>query len=123
MGDRAPAVRWRSRPATLRHDNATIGTLRTAGFSVTETAHAYALVDSYIYGFALSETALPIDGPQTVAEVATAMIEKQPLNDYPHLIEFSIEHILQPGYDFGSEFEFGLDLILDGLARSILEQE
>ena len=106
-------------PATLRHHNAIIGTLRTAGFSITMTAHAYALLDSYVYGFALSESALPINGPETVAEVATAMIEKQPLDDYPHLVEFSTEHILQPGYDFGSEFQFGLDLVLDGLARSL----
>jgi len=106
-------------PATLRLHNAIIGTLRTAGFSIPETAHAYALLDSYIYGFALSEAALPINGPETVAEVATAMIEKQPLDDYPHLIEFSAGHIMQPGYDFGSEFQFGLDLILDGLARSL----
>jgi AcrR family transcriptional regulator len=35
-------------PATLRHHDATLGTLRTAGFSVAMTAHAYALLDSYI---------------------------------------------------------------------------
>jgi hypothetical protein len=35
---------------------------------------------------------------------------------YPHLVELATEHILQPGYDFGDEFEFGLNLILD--ARS-----
>jgi len=109
-------------PATLRHHDAIIGTLRATGFSVAETAHAFALLDSYIYGFALSEAALPINGPQTVAEVATAMIEKQPLDDYPHLAEFSAGHIMQPGYDFGSEFEFGLELILDGLARTIVER-
>lgn len=106
-------------PATLRHHNAVIGTLRTAGFSISETAHAYALLDSYIYGFALSEAALPINGPETVAEVATAMIEKHPLDDYPHLAEFSVGHIMQPGYDFGAEFGFGLELILDGLARTL----
>ena len=38
---------------------------------------------------------------------------------YPHLVEFSTEHILKPGYDFGKEFDFGLSLILDGLARSL----
>lgn len=108
--------------ATLRHHNAVIGTLRTAGFSVRQTAHAFALLDSYIYGFALSEATLPINGPQTVAEVATAMEAKHPLDDYPHLAEFSTEHIMQPGYDFGSEFEFGLDLIVDGLARSLAEE-
>jgi hypothetical protein len=39
--------------------------------------------------------------------------------DYPHLAEFSIEHVMKPGYDYGAEFEFGLDLVLDGLARSL----
>ncbi len=106
-------------PATLRHHNAIIGTLREAGFSVRMTAHAYALLDSYIYGFALSEAALPINGPETVAEVAEAMMEQHPLDGYPHLAEFSTEHILRPDYDFGSEFDFGLDLILEGLARSL----
>ena len=38
---------------------------------------------------------------------------------YPHLLEFTTEHVMQPGYDFGSEFEFGLTVILDGLAESI----
>jgi AcrR family transcriptional regulator len=102
-------------PATLRHHDAVIGTLRGAGFSVKMTAHAYALLDSYIYGFALSETALPINGPETVAEIAHAMIQHHPLDAYPHLAEFSTEHILQPDYDFGMEFQFGLDVILDGL--------
>jgi len=36
----------------------------------------------------------------------------------PDLAEFTSEHVLQPGYDFTSEFDFGLDLILDGLERS-----
>lgn len=106
-------------PATLRHHNAVIGTLREAGFSVAMTAHAYALLDSYIYGFALSEAALPINGPETVAEVAESMVAEHPLDDYPYLAEFSTEHILKPDYDFGSEFDFGLEVILDGLARSI----
>ena len=108
-------------PATLRHHNAIIGTLRTAGFSVLQTAHAYALLDSYIYGFALSETSLPINGPETVAEVATAMRDQHPLDDYPHLAEFSAEHIMRPDYDFGAEFQFGLDVVLDGLARLVPE--
>lgn len=106
-------------PATLRHHDAVIGTLRRAGFSVTMTAHAYALLDSYVYGFALSEAALPINGPDTVAEVATAMRERSPLDDFPHLAEFSREHIMRPDYDFGSEFGFGLDVVLDGLGRSL----
>ncbi len=109
-------------PGTLRHHNAVIGTLREAGFTVEMTAHAFALLDSYIYGFALSEASLPINGPETVTEVAEQMMMQYLAVDYPHLAEFSVKHILKPGYDFGSEFEFGLDLILDGLASSISER-
>jgi hypothetical protein len=106
-------------PATLRHHDAIIGALRGAGFSVAMTAHVYALLDSYIYGFALSEASLPINGPETVAEVAGSMMQQYDTAAYPHLLEFSMEHILKPDYDFGSEFDFGLDVILDGLSRSI----
>jgi AcrR family transcriptional regulator len=103
-------------PATLRHHNAVLGTLRGAGFSVEKTAHAYALIDSYVFGFALSEAALPFHGPQTVAEVADQMMVGFDPAEFPHLVELSVEHILKPGYDFGEEFDFGLTLILDGLA-------
>ena len=46
------------------------------------------------------------------------MMEQFPAGEYPHLVELATEHVLQPGYDFGDEFEFGLDLILDGLQQS-----
>ncbi|MCW2596156.1 MAG: transcriptional regulator, TetR family [Jatrophihabitans sp.] len=107
-------------PATLRHHNAVIGTLRAAGFSVELTAHAFALIDSYVYGFALSEAALPIHGPDSVADVAESMMQQlfSP-DEYPHLVEFTTEHVMRPGYNFGDEFDFGLRLILDALARSV----
>lgn len=105
-------------PATLRHHDAFIGTLRTAGFSVVLTAHAFALIDSYVFGFALSEATLPINGPETVGEVAESMMWEVAVESFPHLLEFTTEHILKPGYDFGGEFEFGLTAILDALATS-----
>jgi len=105
-------------PATLRHHDAVIGTLRGAGFSIQMTAHAYALLDSYVYGFALQEASLPFEGPETVAEVAEPMMQQFPAGEYPHLVEMATEHILKPGYDFGDEFEFGLGVILDGLTKS-----
>jgi AcrR family transcriptional regulator len=109
-------------PATLRHHNAIIGTLREAGFSVEMTAHAYALLDSYVYGFALSEASLPINGPETVADVAESMNQQISVADHPYLVEFATEHILKPGYDFGNEFEFGLNLIIDALTSSIPDE-
>lgn len=105
-------------PATLRHLDANIGTLRGGGFSVALTAHAYALIDSYLYGFALSESSLPINGPESVTDVAESIMEHVAVETYPHLTEFSVEHVMKPGYDFGNEFEFGLDLVLDGLAAA-----
>jgi AcrR family transcriptional regulator len=104
-------------PATLRHHDAMIATLRGAGFSIELTAHAYALIDSYVYGFALQEASLPFEGPDTVADIAEPMMEHFATGEYPHLVAMSAEFFLQPGYDFGNEFEFGLDVILDGLAR------
>lgn len=107
-------------PATLRHHEAMIGTLRGAGFSIEMTAHAYALIDSYVYGFALQEAALPFEGSDDVATVVEPMIEQFSTTEYPHLVELATEHVLRPGYDFGDEFDFGLTLILDGLAQSIV---
>lgn len=104
-------------PATLRHHDAVIGALRRGGFSVTMAGHALALLDSYVYGFALQEAALPFDAPEDVPELAEALLHELPAEEYPHLVEFATEHVLTPGYDFGDEFVFGLDLILDGLDR------
>lgn len=42
-----------------------------------------------------------------------------PADEYPHLAEFMSDHVLQPGYDYGKEFEVGLDLVLDGLERTL----
>jgi AcrR family transcriptional regulator len=109
-------------PATLRHHDAVIGSLRHAGFSIEMTAHAYSVLDSYIYGFAHQEINLPFDTAEETKELAGALLLQLPADDYPHLIELATGHVLQPGYDYGNEFEFGLDLILDGLERSLREQ-
>ena len=82
------------------------------------TAHAYALVDAYFYGFALQEANLPATGGEDMADLAEAIIEPLPIGEYPHLMEFTAEHVLVPGYEFADELEFGLDLILDGLESS-----
>ncbi len=105
-------------PATLRHHDAVIGCLRAGGFSIKLAAHAFSALDSYIYGFALQEASLPFDTPQETAEVAQTILAQLPPDAYPHLAELTVEHVLRPGYDYGKEFTFGLDLILDGLERA-----
>ncbi len=114
----APALmesRTAAGPATLRHHDAVLGCLRRGGLSIEMTAHAYAVIDSYMYGFALQEANLPFHGGEEIGEIAEAMLAAMPADEYPHLVEFTIEHALQPGYAFGNSFEFGLDLLLAGI--------
>jgi AcrR family transcriptional regulator len=106
-------------PATLRHHDAVLGCLRRAGFSVRMAAHAFALLDSYIYGFALQQANLPFDTGEEAAAVAESIFGQLPPGAYPHLTEMALEHVLQPGYDFADEFLFGLELILDALATRV----
>jgi AcrR family transcriptional regulator len=108
--------------ATLRHHDAVIGSLRLGGFSVELAAHAFSLLDSYIYGFALQEASLPFDTGQDTAELAESILAGVRPEDYPYLTELAVEHVMKPGYDYGNEFEFGLDLILDGLERALARQ-
>ncbi len=106
-------------PETLRHHDAVLGILRSAGFSRELTAHAYALLDSFIYGFAVQEATLAFEGPDTVADVAEPILADLPPGAYPHLVDMAGSYYLQPGYDFGDEFAFGLDLILDALEAAL----
>jgi len=93
-----------------------LGSLRGAGFSVVMAAHAFSVIDGYVYGFALQQINLPLQSREQVAEVGQGIL-RQLAGDYPHLAEMITEHAMKPGYDYADEFEFGLDLILDGLER------
>jgi AcrR family transcriptional regulator len=104
-------------PANLRHHDAVIGSLRAAGFDMEMAAHAYSLLDSYIYGFALTKMNLPFNTSQEVAEVAQSMLQPFPLDEYPNLVQMITEHVMKPGYDYADEFEYGLDVLLDGFER------
>ena len=104
-------------PATLSHHDAVLGCLRRA-MSLEMTAHAYATLDAFVYGFALQEASLPATGGADMTELASSMAAQFPLGAYPNLVEFTTDHVLRPGYDFTAEFDFGLDLILDGLERA-----
>jgi AcrR family transcriptional regulator len=103
--------------ATLRHHDRVIATLRNAGFSIPMTAHALATLDSYVYGFAKQDTALPFDTEEEAAAMGQVFLDHLPATEYPYLHEFTARHVLQPGYSFGKEFEHGLDLVLDALER------
>ena len=105
-------------PSTLSNLDSLIGVLRGAGFSIVLTAHALSVIDAYIYGFAIQEKALPFDTEERSTEVVQQILAAMPVGEWPHLVEFAREHVLKPGYDYGQEFEWGLDLVLDGLERA-----
>ena len=107
--------RSRPGPATLSHHDAVIGCLRGAGFSIAMTAHAYSVLNSYIYGFALQQASVPFKTSEEGVEVAESILRQFPADAYPHLTELTVQLDYGAGYDHADEFEFGLDLILDGL--------
>ncbi|MBM7789055.1 TetR/AcrR family transcriptional regulator [Tenggerimyces flavus] len=101
--------------ATLRRNDAVLGVFREAGFSIELAAHAISLIDSYVDGYVLQEAALPMRTEDELEDVAGNILEQLPTNELPYLAEMIADHVLQPGYDYASEFGYGLDLILDGL--------
>jgi AcrR family transcriptional regulator len=103
--------------ANLRHHDAVLGCLREGGFSLQATAHAYSVLDCYIYGFALNEINLPFNTSDEAAPVAETMMAQMPAGEYRYLTEMAVEHVLQPGYSYTDEFEIGLELILEGIQR------
>ena len=102
-------------PATLRHHESVLRTLREAGFSVKLAAHAFSLLDAYTYGFVLQERALPFDSPEELEEVAHEILAGMPEGEFPCLEEIAREQVLTGVYDPAAEFLFGLDFVLDGL--------
>jgi AcrR family transcriptional regulator len=106
-------------PANLRHHNAVMGCLRAkAGLSFRAAVHAYSLMDSYLYGFALQEKALTGDIPAEAERRTEVIVEEHPspLEAYPYLMDVA-DQLANSGYDFAEEFEFGLDLVLDAIGR------
>ena len=102
-------------PSNLRLHDAVLGCLRGAGFSVEMTVHAYSVQDAYIYGFALRERDTGFETPDSAGQAAQRRAEMiTELDKYPHLVEIAAE-LPGSGYDDAVEFEWGLDLILDGL--------
>jgi len=115
-------------PASLRLHNAVLGCLREAGFSIEMAIHAYSVQDAYIYGFALQEKNLLFESAEESAAVAEKQVRQYAeleqerqlaalAEAFPYLAEVVAGHVAKVGYDFRSEFEYGLDLILDALQK------
>ncbi len=110
-------------PNNLRLHDAVLGCLRGAGFSLAMTVSAMSVQDAYIYGFVLQQSDLTPQTSEDFAAVAQQQMVDyaEALADYPHLVEVVGGHVATAGYDYDTEFLFGLDLILDRLEQ-LLDQ-
>ncbi|WP_241236979.1 TetR/AcrR family transcriptional regulator [Georgenia faecalis] len=107
--------------ANLRHHDAVIGKLRSARFDVAMVAHAYSLLDSYIYGFAMTQVRMAVETPADMTAMAKDMFEPFPLNEYPNLAEFVNDHVMTAGYQYVDEYGYGLDRVLDAIERALAD--
>jgi AcrR family transcriptional regulator len=104
-------------PSRMRWMEGLLATLRQAGFSPNLTHHAYHALDSHITGFTLWQVSMPFETKAELVDLAEGFLQQIPADEYPYVIEHAEQHIAPSSPDGKSEFEFGLDLILDGLER------
>ena len=109
-------------PETLRHHDAVLGCLRAAGFSLELVGHAAALLDAHLYGFVVQEVSLPFQDEGELADLGSEILTGLQDGELVHFREYAVDRALQPGYDFGDEFGWGLELVLEGIARRLAEE-
>jgi AcrR family transcriptional regulator len=102
-------------PGMTRYLDATLGRLREGGFSISGALDAWHTLDSHIYGFTLQELNLPFEVEES-SRVSADVLGRLPADEFPHVVEV-ITEIMKSGRV--EDFEFGLDLIIDGLERTL----
>jgi AcrR family transcriptional regulator len=103
-------------PTAMRYLDTILGNLRSAGFSIENAAHAFWLLDSYVYGHVIQETSVSLSTSDEMTGSARPDLEETATDEFPHLLEIG-EHAMRSGFSLESEFEFGLELILDALGE------
>ncbi|HEY3560585.1 MAG TPA: TetR/AcrR family transcriptional regulator C-terminal domain-containing protein [Kribbella sp.] len=104
-------------PGMTRYLDATLGRLREGGFSITGALDAWHTLDSHLFGFTLQQLNLPFRADEA-PQVSASVLGGIPVNDYPYVAEV-IGHVMRSGRV--EDFELGLDLILDGLERTLAQ--
>ncbi|MDI1442480.1 TetR/AcrR family transcriptional regulator C-terminal domain-containing protein [Polyangium sp. 6x1] len=102
-------------PAMLRYVNATLGCLKEAGFSYEMADRAWNAIDSHIFGFTIQELNFPLD-PSEYASAAQMFLPRLPADEYPYMRALT-ELVIEGTHRGVHDFQFGLELILDGLER------
>ncbi|MBM95561.1 MAG: TetR family transcriptional regulator [Oceanospirillaceae bacterium] len=102
-------------PAVLTYFDSTLGCLVNAGFSIEDADHAMNAINSHIYGFTLQELNHPFEANE-YADAAAHYIDQIPEDAFPYLNRLA-NSVINRQYDGIDSFEFGLDILLDGLDR------
>jgi AcrR family transcriptional regulator len=103
----------------VEYMNALLRRLREAGFDADTAYHAYHVLDGHIFGFTLWESNYDVPAAELQRQ-AEAFMRDIPFERYPDLLEHRDRHLVEGPHREVSAFEFGLDLILDGLRRTRL---
>jgi len=106
----------RARPARLRYQDSLLGRLRKAGFSADTTYVAYHVLDAHIVGFSIWQTMHSMTAANS-PELVEKLMREIPFDEYPYLMEHRDQHLTEGPHHDVKAFEFGLDMILDGLRR------
>ncbi|PJZ84219.1 TetR/AcrR family transcriptional regulator C-terminal domain-containing protein [Leptospira harrisiae] len=101
-------------PAMLSYFDASLGCLHCAGYSLPSADHIINAIDSHIYGYILQELNFPIDSKK-YAQTAKEFMPSLEESPYTYLTRLTKE-VVTKKYNGLHNFEFGLDLILDGIA-------
>lgn len=100
---------------TMRDGDATLGCLINAGFTYAAADWARNAIDSHTYGYTMQEINFPVE-PKEYRAVAAHYLPKIDKAEYPYL-HGATRALINGEYDGVTQFDFGLNLILDGLAR------
>ena len=101
-----------ARPGRMAYMDALLRRLREGGFDADTTYHAYHVLDGHIFGFTIwviGHMNMPAD-PDELLERFRPILEQ-----FPDLLAHADAHMTDGPHQDVSAFEFGLDLILDGL--------
>jgi AcrR family transcriptional regulator len=112
-------------PVMLAYIDSMIGIFLAGGFSIDLTHHAMHALGSRLIGF----TPSILEDSQALDPQALEMLVSQMQGAYPHVARLAQAVYHEPGSVVGRgcddqfEFEFALDLLLDGLERQRLHEE
>ncbi len=101
-------------PARAQYMEGLLACLARSRLSPDVAHHAYHVIDTYIVGFTAQQHTF-VMGADQLAEAADDFVERLSPGEFQHVIAHVHDHLT--GESGGNAFEFGLDLILDGLGR------